>query len=181
VIRALRQRGIKEIVILTGDHPAVAKRVAEALGISRYVADIFPEGKVEAVKKLQEEGYKVGMIGDGINDSPALAQADVGIAVSGGTEVAQETAHVVFLRGGLWELPLILDIARESMSLLQQNWNLILIPNTMALSLAFFGVLGPIGSTLISNGSALLATANALRPLLNGNGSSNPPAKLIPG
>jgi Cu2+-exporting ATPase len=169
VIQALRDKKVRQIVMLTGDRPAVAKRVADALGIQNYIAEVFPKGKVEVVKDLQQEGYKVGVVGDGINDSPALAQADVGIAVNSGTDVAQETAHVVLLKGNLWKIPAAIDIARESTSLIRQNWQLIAIPNTAALGLSFIGVLGPVGATLISNGSTILAAANALRPIMNGS------------
>lgn len=169
VIEELQRRGVKEIVILTGDHPAVTRRVAESLGISRYVANVFPKEKAEVVKTLQQEGHVVAVVGDGINDSPALAQADVGIAVNGGTDVAQESAHIVILRGNLQKIPLAIDIAHESVRLIRQNWNIIAIPNTIALGLTFTGILGPIGATLISNGSAVIATGNALRPILNGH------------
>jgi Cu2+-exporting ATPase len=165
VISALRARGIKEIVILTGDHPNVARQAAETLGISRYVADVFPEEKANLVRSLQAEGYKVAVVGDGINDSPALAQADVGIAVNGGTAVAQETAHVALREGDLWKIPGAIDIAREGVDLIRQNWQVIALPNTIALGLTCIGFLGPIGATLISNGSAILALGNALRPL----------------
>lgn len=176
VIAELQQRGVKEIVILTGDHPTVTRRVAESLGIPRYVANVFPQEKAEVVKKLQAAGHVVAVVGDGINDSPALAQADVGIAVNGGTDVAQESADVVLLRGNLRKIPLAIDIAREGMALIHQNWQIIAIPNTIALGLTFSGLLGPIGATLISNGSTVIATGNALRPILNGR--SKPP---IPG
>jgi heavy metal translocating P-type ATPase len=166
VIQALRQRGIREIVMLTGDHHRVAEQVAEGLGLSRYVAEVFPAEKAEIVRRLQKEGRKVAVVGDGINDSPALAYADVGIAVDGGTDVARETAHVVLLQGGLWKIPLAIDVCREAMELIRQNWDLIAVPNTIALGLAFCGFLGPGATTLLSNGSAIVATANALRPVL---------------
>src|SRR5712691_1406386 len=105
VVRALRQRGFSEIVMLTGDHPGVAKTAAAALGITRYVADAFPEQKSEFVQELQRAGRIVAVVGDGINDSPALARADVGISVRGGTDVARETAHVSILEGNLWKIP----------------------------------------------------------------------------
>jgi Cu2+-exporting ATPase len=167
VIEAIRQRGIKDIVMLTGDHKDVAKRIADHLGITRYTAEAFPGEKAEAVRSLQREGRKVAVVGDGINDSPALAHADVGIAVDGGTEVARETAHVVLLHGGLWKIPHAIDIGREAVGLIQQNWKIISIPNTIALGLAVVGILGPIGSTLLSNGSAIVATFNGLRPILD--------------
>lgn len=171
VVQALRDRGIREVVMLTGDSPQVAARVARHLGIERYVAEALPEEKVNFVKRLQKEGCTVAVVGDGINDSPALAQADVGIAVDGGTDVAWETAHVVLLEKNLWKVPHVIDLARESLRLIRQNWNLNFYPNTAAIALSLAGVLGPVGATLISNGSAVLATLNGLRPLLNGRRS----------
>ncbi len=167
VIMALRARGVREIVMLTGDRHGVAKRVADEVGVTRYVAELFPTDKVAAVKRLQQDGYTVAVVGDGINDSPALAYADVGIAVEGGTDVARETAHVVLLHGGLWKIPLAIDISREAMELIHQNWQVIAIPNTVALGLAFIGLMGPGATTILSNGSAVVATANALRPLFS--------------
>lgn len=167
VVTALRARGVREIVMLTGDREGVAKRVADELGVTRYVAELFPTDKVDAVKRLQQDGYTVAVVGDGINDSPALAYADVGIAVEGGTDVARETANVVLLHGGLWKIPLAIDIGREAMELIQQNWKVIAIPNTVALGLAFLGLMGPGATTVLSNGSAVVATANALRPLFS--------------
>jgi P-type Cu2+ transporter len=169
VVHTLREMGIKEVVMLTGDHRGVAAHVARTVGVDHYVGEALPADKVAAVKDLQARGYTVAVVGDGINDSPALAHADVGIAVHGGTEVAQETAHVVLLRGGLWKIPLAIQIGRDAMHLIQQNWTLISVPNTIALGLACWGLLGPGTTTLLSNGSAVLASGNALRPLLNGS------------
>lgn len=166
VIQALRDRGIKHIVMLTGDHRDVAKRIAAELGITEFVAEVFPGDKSEAVQRLQRKGFKVAVVGDGINDSPMLAYADVGIAVEGGTEAARETAPVVLLHGGLWKIPIAIDIGRETVDLIRQNWRIISIPNTIALGLACVGLLGPIGATLLSNGSAIVATMNGLRPIM---------------
>jgi heavy metal translocating P-type ATPase len=168
VVQALRERGVRDLVMLTGDHTAVAKATAEAVGITRYIAEALPDQKAELVRLLQAKGRTVAVVGDGINDSPALAQADVGIAVRGGAEVAQETAHVTLLEGNLWKIPQAIDIARESVEIIQQNWQLIFYPNTAAIALALTGLIGPIGATLISNGSTVVAAANALRPLLAG-------------
>jgi Cu2+-exporting ATPase len=180
VIDSLRQRNIKEIVMLTGDRPAVAQRVAAELGIDHYVANVFPAMKVNLVHQRQKAGYTVGMVGDGINDSPALAQADVGIAIHGGADVAQETAHVALHQGNLWQIPLAIDLAREGMALIEQNWQLIAIPNNVALGLSFVGALNPVGATLISNGATILAAANALRPLWSGQGAVAPTAQAKP-
>jgi Cu2+-exporting ATPase len=171
VVRALRERGVREVVMLTGDRPAVARRVAEELGITRYVAEALPAQKAALVQELQAQGRVVAVVGDGINDSPALARADVGIAVRGGAEVARETAHVAFLEGNLGNIPVAIDISREALELIQENWNLLFYPNSLAMLLAIPGLIGPVGSTLISNGVGILAAVNALRPLLE----SGPP------
>jgi Cu2+-exporting ATPase len=165
VIRALRERGVRDVVMLTGDRPAVARRVADELGITRYVADALPAQKAALVQELQAQGRVVAVVGDGINDSPALARADVGIAVRGGAEVARETAHVAFLEGNLGNIPVAIDIAREALGLIQENWNLVFYPNSLAMLLAIPGLIGPVGSTVISNGVGALAAVNALRPL----------------
>jgi heavy metal translocating P-type ATPase len=166
VIQHLRDRGVNHIAMLTGDHSPVAARVANAVGINDFVADALPGDKVAYVKDLQQKGHRVAVVGDGINDSPALAHADVGIAISGGADVAEATAQVVLLNGGLWKVPLALDISRETLRLIEQNWRIISIPNTVALGLAVFGTIGAGMATVLSNGSAILATANSLRPLM---------------
>jgi Cu2+-exporting ATPase len=174
MVRHLKALGIHEIVMLTGDHRDVARHVAEQLDITSYEAEVLPPRKVEAVKALQERGYRVAFIGDGINDSPALAHADIGLAVKGGADVAQETAHVVLLNGDLHNIPAAITLAREAVGLIQENWNIIAVPNTVALALACFGVLGPGAATLLSNGSAIVATGNSLRPLwTNGTGTQS--------
>jgi Cu2+-exporting ATPase len=165
VIQSLLDRGIQKVVMLTGDQPAVAQDVAQRLGITRFIADALPDEKCEFVRSLQRDGYTVAVVGDGINDSPALAQADVGIAMGGGADVARETAHVALLEGNLARIPQVIDIARESVGLIQQNWNWIFYGNTAAIILSLPGLIGPIGATVISNGSAIVATLNALKPL----------------
>ncbi len=169
VMQSLKDLGIKEIVMLTGDHRTVADHVGKQLGLTRYEAEMMPAQKVAAVQALQQRGYRVAFIGDGINDSPAIGHADVGIAMQGGADVAQDTAHVVLLNGDLKSIPQAIRLAREAVDLIEENWNIIAVPNTVALALACCGVLGPGAATLLSNGSAILATGNALRPLWNGN------------
>lgn len=166
MIKRLKELGIKEIVMLTGDQSNVAKQVADSLGIDRYVSEVFPNEKLTYVKQLQQEGYTVAVVGDGINDSPALAQADAGIAVDSGTEIAQETAHIVLHNNKLENIPLAIEISRDCLDLIKTNWKIISIPNTVAIGLTLVGLVGPVGATLISNGSAVLAGFNALRPLV---------------
>ena len=170
VVQALRQRGISDVIMITGDNPAVAQQVANSCGIEWYVGGALPQDKCELVKFLQRQGHCVALVGDGVNDSPALAQADVGIAVLGGTDVASETAHVVLLEDNLWKIPQAIDLARESVHLIRQNWDLNFYPNTAALALSLTGLVGAVGATVISNGSAICATLNGLRPLLGSNG-----------
>jgi len=178
MVQDLKAMGIKEIVMLTGDHRDVAKHVATQLGITSYEAEVLPDRKVEAVKALQDRGYRVAFIGDGINDSPALAHADIGIAVKGGADVAQDTAHVVLLNGDLHNISTAIKLAREAVDLIQENWNIIAVPNTVALTLACLGVLGPGAATLLSNGSAIVATGNSLRPLWNNGKIAQSSAKI---
>jgi P-type E1-E2 ATPase len=167
VLQDLRAHGVERIVMLTGDRTPVARRVAERLGIDTVVAEVFPDEKVEVVEELQAEGYTVGVVGDGVNDSPALSRADVGIAVNGGTDVAQEASDVVLLRGNLEMIPTAIDAAGEAVALIDQNWRLISVPNTAALALTALGILGPVAATIISNGAAIVAGGNALRPLFH--------------
>jgi len=173
VIDGLRRRGVKEFVLLTGDNEAVASVIARSAGISRYVANAFPHQKVKVVRQLQQEGRTVAVVGDGINDSPALVQADVGIAVHNGADVAQKTATVALMDDSLWKIVQAIDLAREGIGLIRQNWNINLYPNSAAIALTLLGLLGPIGATIISNGAAVLATLNALRPLMKQRRSEN--------
>ncbi|HEV2172261.1 MAG TPA: HAD-IC family P-type ATPase, partial [Nitrospira sp.] len=135
------------------------------VGIEHYAAELLPEQKVTRVKDLQREGYRVAVVGDGINDSPALAHADVGIAVTGGADVARDTAHVVLLNGDLRSIPLAIGFARDAVTLIENSWRITSVPNTVALALACAGWLGPGMTTLLSNGAAVVATGHALRPI----------------
>jgi Cu2+-exporting ATPase len=115
----------------------------------------------------------VAVVTNGRIPSLALAQADVGIAIDSGADIAQKTVQVAVLEGGLWRLPQTIGIARESVRLLQQSWNLTFYLNTTAVALALPGLLGPLGATLLNNGSAVLAVLNALQPLVTGGSRRN--------
>lgn len=133
VVAELEGRGLAT-VLLTGDRRAAAERVARELGIQKVVAEVLPEGKVTVIQRLQQDGEIVGMVGDGINDAPALAQADVGIAVSGATDIAGEAADLVLLQGALRNLPRGLDLSRAMLRTIRENlawafgYNVLLIP-----------------------------------------------------
>jgi Cu+-exporting ATPase len=120
VVEELRGLGISDIVLLTGDRTAAAESVAEALGISNVHAELLPQQKAEVIAARREQGRRVGMVGDGINDAPALAVADVGLAISG-TDVAAEAGDVVFMGDPLRHLPLLVRLSRETVRIIRQN------------------------------------------------------------
>lgn len=165
VLERLRARGIREFVMVTGDNLGVAKVVARELGIDRVAAEVFPEQKAAIVQELQRQGRVVAVVGDGINDSPALAFADISISLKAGSDVAQETADIV-LHGDLHGLPDAVDLAREAMTLIRQNVGLVVVPNAVGMLGASLGLVGPLAATAVNNGSSVVAALNGLRPLL---------------
>jgi len=172
VIGTLRRRGVKEIVMVTGDNEGPARAVARSVGIADVMSGAFPEQKAELVRQLKDRGFTVAVVGDGINDSPALAHADVAISLHGGTDAAREHADVILTDDDLRRLPEAIDIARGAMRLVRQNLSLVAIPNSAGLVLAAAGLIGPAGATLLNNGSAIVAAINSLRPLYSNQWSS---------
>jgi heavy metal translocating P-type ATPase len=167
VIARLHASGIKNSVMLTGDNAVVARAVGRRLGLSRQYADMLPADKAEVIKEFQRDGNVVAMVGDGINDSPALSFADVGIAMKYGAEVARESADVVLMEDSLWKLVKAVEISRGAVRLIHQNYAIVAGLNTLALGLALpGGLIIPEITALISNGSAILASLNGLRPIL---------------
>jgi heavy metal translocating P-type ATPase len=167
VIRRLHESGIKNTVMLTGDNAVVARAVGRRLGLSRQFADMLPADKAEVIQQFQRDGNVVAMVGDGINDSPALSFADVGIAMKHGAEVARESADVVLMEDSLWKLVKAVEISRGAVRLIHQNYAIVTGLNTLALGLALpGGLIIPEVTALISNGSAILASLNGIRPIL---------------
>ncbi len=164
VIRALHHAGIRNLAMITGDNRATAEAVAAELGIDQCFAETLPSDKAEIVRDLQRRGHVVAMVGDGINDSPALAYADVGIAMKHGADVARETADVVLMEDNLWKLIQAIEISRGAMARIHQNYGIIAGLNALAFLLSIpSGVLSPNMAATISNGSAILASLNSLR------------------
>ena len=161
-LEALRGMGLR-LVLLTGDRPAPAERVAGGVGIAHVEAGLSPEAKGAALDRLREHGTRVAMVGDGLNDGPVLAAADVGIAVGSATDLARETASVVLPRDGLSLLPWVIGVARTVRATILMNLLWAFGYNLIALCLAACGMLAPIGAAAIMAGSSVLVVMNSLR------------------
>lgn len=171
-IDGLRQAGVKKIVMLTGDNTATAATIAERLGIDEFHAQALPDRKVEVIDGLRKEGYTVAMVGDGINDSPALARADVGISMKHGADIAQEACDILLMEGDLSDILTARRISREAMALVEQNFRTIVTVNTGAMLLAMMGTIPPVFSATIHNLSTILVGLRALGPLRRGNSNA---------
>ena len=168
-IQALRKQGI-EIAMITGDNTRTANAVAKQAGIDRILSDVLPEDKANEVKKLQEEGKTVAMVGDGINDAPALAQADVGIAIGSGTDVAVESADVVLMRSDIKEVLTAIELSKDTLKNIKQNlfwafaYNIVGIPIAMGgLYLLGGPLLNPAFAAAAMSFSSVSVLLNALR------------------
>jgi Cu2+-exporting ATPase len=185
-VAAMHEAGIR-VVMLTGDNQATAERIAEELGIDTVIAEVLPEDKARHVQRLQGEGRVVAMVGDGVNDSPSLVRADVGIAVGAGTDVAIEAADVVLMRSDPLDVPVALTIGRGTLRKMRQNlgwavgYNAIALPIAAGVFEPAFGlVLRPEIAALSMSGSSFLVAVNALllkRLRLSAQPSGAQPAK----
>jgi heavy metal translocating P-type ATPase len=167
VVERLHAMGIEDSVMLTGDGAVVARAVGRRIGVTRQFSDMLPADKASVIQDFQRSGKVVAMVGDGINDSPALSYADVGIAMKHGAQVAHESAHVVLMEDSLWKLVKAFEVSRGAVGLIRQNYAIVAGLNTLALALALpGGLISPSMTALISNGSAILASLNGIRPIL---------------
>ena len=172
VIAALHERGVKEVWMLTGDDERTARVVAETLGIDHYRAGILPADKAAVVTALKEKGAKVLMVGDGVNDSPALSASDVGVTLRDGADIAQEVADVVLSENTLAGLPVAMDLGKAAMARIRQNFVASVGLNGLFLAGGLTGTLMPAAGALLHNGTTIGVCLNAMR---------NPDAKGING
>jgi Cu2+-exporting ATPase len=166
VVKALRAGGRREVILLSGDAREPVEAVGRAVGVDRAIGELLPEEKARHVKELQRAGKIVAMVGDGINDAPALALADVGISLDGGADVALETADVVLLEGGLAKLPEAFAIADRAMAHVRRGLGLVIVPNAVAIVLGALGLVTPGMAAVVNNGSTVVAALAAVSPLL---------------
>lgn len=162
VISEIKSNNI-EPILLSGDNFSVAKSVSEKIGILRFEAEVLPENKSSIVKKFQKEGKKVVMVGDGINDAPALAQSDIGIAIGTGTDVAIESANVVLMNGDLEGIVKSLKLSKQTIRVIKQNLFWAFIYNVIGIPLAALGLLNPMFAALAMSFSSVSVVSNSLR------------------
>ncbi|MDD2254792.1 MAG: cation-translocating P-type ATPase [Methanoculleus sp.] len=177
-IAALRTMGVKNIVMLTGDNEKVAKAVSTTLGIDSYQANLLPEQKLDVVRDLQAQGQIVGMIGDGINDAPALAKADVGIAMGAtGTDVAIETADITLMRDDLWQFVDFVWMSKKVIRRIKINIGLSMVYNAIGLLLGVQALLSPITATLYQEAGCVSVILSSTLLLWAKPGFSHPVEK----
>lgn len=160
VIKGLREAGI-EVVMLTGDNERTAKAIGVRVGIERIIANVLPADKANVIKELQGEGKVVAMVGDGINDSPALAQADIGIAIGSGSDVAKETGGIILVRDDLQDVVRGVKLSRATMRKIKENLFWAFIYNTVGIPIAAFGFLNPIIAAAAMALSSLSVVVNS--------------------
>ena len=166
VIRKLKHLGINKVVMMTGDNKHTAKAVAKKVGVDEFYAEVLPEDKAKFIQEEHKKGRKVIMVGDGINDSPALSEADAGIAISAGAAIAKEVADITVKEGDLYELVILKEISNRLMRRINDNYRFIIGFNSALIGLGFFGVITPSGSALFHNLSTIATGLKSMTALL---------------
>ena len=165
VLSALRNLGVKKLVMLTGDSPRTAASIAEQLGVDDFRAGVLPADKAEYVAAMRQEGHTVLMVGDGINDSPALSEADAGIAISDGAAIAREIADITIAADSLWELVRLRQLAMGLMYRIQNNYRFVIGFNGALIGLGVAGILPPTTSAMLHNLSTLGVSLHSMTAL----------------
>ena len=165
VLSALRNLGVKNLVMLTGDSPRTATSIAEQLGVDDFRAGVLPADKAEYVAAMRREGHTVLMVGDGINDSPALSEADAGIAISDGAAIAREIADITIAADSLWELVRLRQLAMGLMRRIQNNYRFVIGFNGALIGLGVAGILPPTTSAMLHNLSTLGVSLHSMTAL----------------
>lgn len=150
-------------MLLTGDNPTAAAEVAAVVGIDEVIAEVLPEGKVDVIEQLREQGRVVAMVGDGINDGPALVSADLGLAIGRGTDVAIAAADIILVRDDLEVVPQALDLARATMRTIRVNMAWAFGYNVAAIPIAAAGLLNPLIAGAAMAFSSFFVVSNSLR------------------
>lgn len=167
-VELMKRCGIENVVMLTGDSSAAAEKIAQQLGITEVHAQVLPEDKHSHIEQLKAAGHRVIMVGDGINDAPALAAADVSVAMSDASDIAKETADITLRGAELTELAVLRMLSEHLMQRINANYRFILTFNTALIALGFFGVITPSLSALLHNGSTIAICLKSMSPLLKG-------------
>ncbi len=165
-VALMKKCGIENVVMLTGDSSSAAEKIAQQLGITEVHSQVLPEEKHSHIEQLKAEGHRVIMVGDGINDAPALAAADVSVAMSDASDIAKETADITLRGAKLTELAVLRMLSEQLMQRINSNYRFILTFNTALIALGFFGVITPSLSALLHNGSTIAICAKSMTPLL---------------
>ena len=166
VIKKLKKAGITKVVMMTGDSERTAAAIAKHVGVDEYYSEVLPEDKANFITKETEKGRKVMMIGDGINDSPALSAASVGIAVSDGAEIAKEIADITISAESLYEVVALKQLSNALLRRIHTNYRSIVAINSSLIVLGVAGVLAPATSALCHNVSTLLISLKSMKNLL---------------
>ena len=177
VIQNLRKRGVKNIVLISGDHKAPTKKLAEKLGMDDYFAEYLPQDKSNYIRNLQKKGLKVAMVGDGINDGAALSLADVSISLKGASDVAIDSADVIFMDGNLAKLDQLFDISHLLKRDLNRSFKMIVIPNVICIVGSLMGIVNINMSLVLNNVFNMLAVTQATIPLYDYSTKQIPNAK----
>ena len=165
-MNSLKKAGISKVVMMTGDSDRTARAIAKRVGVDEYYSEVLPEDKASYVEKEKEKGRKVIMIGDGINDSPALSAASVGIAIRDGAEIAKEIADITIGADNLYQIVTLKLLSDSLMKRIRKNYRTIVGFNTGLIVLGVGGVLQPATSALLHNASTLLIGLKSMQNLL---------------